>query len=75
MMTMVGVLAQQVILIPVGIIGAVLVLVGPGLSIVLAPAAALYGCVVWRAGVNSAARWLFWRQPELLNAVDPRRSG
>lgn len=75
MVAMLGLLVQQLILVPVGIVGLVIAFAGPGVSIVLAPVVAIYGYVVWRAGVSSAARWLFWRQPELLNAVDPRRSG
>jgi hypothetical protein len=42
---------------------------------VLSPFIALYGYVLWRIGVGMAVRWGFWRQPELLTAVDPRRSG
>ena len=37
------------------------------------PAVAVYGYVVWRIGLGMATRWAFWRQPELLLAVDPRR--
>jgi ABC-2 type transport system permease protein len=73
LVAMLGLLLQQLILAPVGIVGVVIAFAGPAVSIVLAPLVAIYGYVVWRAGVNSAARWLFWHQPELLNAVDPRR--
>jgi len=73
MVMMLCLLVQWLVLTPVGIEGAVIAFGGVAFSIVLAPAVAVYGYVVWRTGLGMATRWAFWRQPELLLAVDPRR--
>jgi ABC-2 type transport system permease protein len=72
-MLFVGMLIQAVLLIPVAIaVGAAAALWPVGL-VVVAPACALYGYALWRGGIAMAERWAWWRQPELLAAVDPRR--
>jgi ABC-2 type transport system permease protein len=68
-------LVQQLAILPVAIAAIAIALTGPGVGLVLSPFIALYGYVLWRIGVGMAFRWGFWRQPELLTAVDPRRSG
>jgi ABC-2 type transport system permease protein len=73
MIVMVCLLIQWLVLVPVGIAGLIIAVGGAAFTIPLAPAIALYGFVVWRAGLGMATRWAFWRQPELLLAVDPRR--
>jgi hypothetical protein len=37
--------------------------------------ATAYGAVVWWFGRRAAARHLWWRMPELLEAVSPRQAG
>jgi hypothetical protein len=64
---------QWVALIPVGIAAAIIVLQGPAWTLIVGPTVVLYGYGLWAAGVGYASRWAFWRQPELLLAVDPRR--
>jgi hypothetical protein len=61
------------VLFPVAIASVMIALGGAVFTIVLGPAIAVYGFVVWRIGLGVATRWAFWRQPELLVAVDPRR--
>ncbi|MGH9188091.1 MAG: hypothetical protein ACRD0U_20155, partial [Acidimicrobiales bacterium] len=68
-------LVQQVLLAPVAIAATLAALFAPAALIVIAPAGAVYGWVLWRTGLTMAERWAWWRQPELLLAVDPRRSG
>jgi ABC-2 type transport system permease protein len=65
---------QALLLSPVVIAAAIAVVVNPWLLAVVAPAAAGYGFLLWRAGLRVAGEWAWWRQPELLLAVDPRRS-
>jgi ABC-2 type transport system permease protein len=74
LVVMTCVFIQWLVLIPVAIAGAIIAIGGAVFSIPLAPAVALYGYAVWRIGLDMATRWAFWRQPELLLAVDPRRS-
>jgi hypothetical protein len=31
-----------------------------------------YGLFIWRVGVNRASRWVWWRLPELLEAISPK---
>lgn len=73
LLIMVAVVVQTVLLSPVAIAAAVCVAVSPVWLVVVAPACAAYGYGLWRAGVAIAERWAWWRQPELLLAVDPRR--
>jgi hypothetical protein len=37
--------------------------------------ASVYGAISWRIGRHVAARHLWWRMPELLDAVSPRHAG
>jgi len=62
-----------VLLTPVAIAVGVSAARWPAALVVVAPSCALYGYALWRRGVAMAVRWAWWRQPELLLAVDPRR--
>lgn len=73
LLLLLGVLAQGVLLTPVVVATSVCVAEAPAALVVVAPACAVYGYVLWRAGIAMAERWAWWRQPELLLAVDPRR--
>ena len=73
MLIMIAVLVQSVLLGPVVIAAGVCVAVAPGLLVVVAPVCAAYGYALWRLGISTAERSAYWRQPELLLAVDPRR--
>lgn len=70
---LVGMFLQVLLLLPVAIATGLCVAFAPALLIVVAPACAAYGFALWRLGLASAVRWAWWRQPELLLAVDPRR--
>lgn len=58
----------------------VLVLVAVGLGswppalAVAAVVAPVYGAFIWRVGLGIAARDVYWRQPELLAALSPKRT-
>ena len=73
LMYLLGVLVQGVLLAPVGIATGICLAVAPVGLLVVAPASAAYGFALWRAGTSMAERWAWWRQPELLLAVDQRR--
>ena len=73
LMLLIGVLIQAVLLTPVAIAVGVSAARWPAALVGVAPACALYGYALWRRGVAMAVRWAWWRQPELLLAVDPRR--
>jgi ABC-2 type transport system permease protein len=64
---------QGALLTPVVIAATIAVLAFPPALIVVAPMAVGYGFVLWRVGLGMADRWAWWRQPELLKAVDPAR--
>ncbi len=64
---------QGMLLAPVAIATAVCAAVAPVALIVVAPLCAAYGYALWRAGVGIAERSAWWRQPEMLLAIDPRR--
>jgi hypothetical protein len=68
-----GMIAQGLLLVPVVVAAGITAAQAPAALVVVAPACALYGYVLWRTGVNRAVRWAWWRQPELLLAVDARR--
>jgi ABC-2 type transport system permease protein len=70
---LVGMFVQGLLLAPVAIAAAVCAAVAPAALVIVAPACALYGYVLWRAGTANATRWAWWRQPEILLAVDPHR--
>jgi ABC-2 type transport system permease protein len=64
---------QAVILAPVAIAAGLCVAFAPLALVIVAPACAVYGYGLWQAGTKMAERWAWWRQPELLLAVDARR--
>ena len=64
---------QGLLLAPVAIATAVSAAVAPIALVVVAPLCAAYGYALWRAGVAIAERSAWWRQPEMLLAIDPRR--
>jgi ABC-2 type transport system permease protein len=70
---MVCVLVQGLLLAPIAVAAAVAAATAPIALGPVAVGAALYGWLLWRAGVGMAERWVWWRQPELLLAVHPRR--
>jgi ABC-2 type transport system permease protein len=45
----------------------------PGLFIA-GPLSVGYGLTLWRLGLRSSVRWLWWREAELLQAVRPRQA-
>src|SRR5205814_1080518 len=63
-------IVQWLLLAPLGIAGLLLVTIGPAASIVVVPLALGYGALMWRVGLDVAERWAFWRQAELLAAID-----
>jgi hypothetical protein len=73
MATLLALLIQGVLLSPVAIATAIAIALYPPLLAVVALAAAGYALLLWRAGLSMAESWAWWRQPELLLAVDPRR--
>lgn len=66
--------AQNLIIAPVAVAALVATRVAPAWLIILAPACALYGGLLWWAGLTIAIRYGEAHQPELLEAVDPARS-
>jgi ABC-2 type transport system permease protein len=73
LLQLLGLIGQALLALPIALLAvaglrwsgpllAAVVLVGP-----------LYGYLVWRAGIARAARFVQPRQPELLDAVSPRR--
>jgi ABC-2 type transport system permease protein len=66
-------IVQAVLLAPVAVAAALCATFAPLALVVVAPACAVYGYGLWHAGVGIAERWAWWRQPELLLAVDARR--
>jgi hypothetical protein len=73
-----GALAVQcVLLVPIGIVAAVLVIATPLpiATVVTLVAANAYGALIWRTGREIAVRSVWWRLPELLDAVSPRQAG
>ena len=73
-----GALAVQgILLLPVGAIAFALVVTQPLAlaTIVTVVIANAYGAAIWIAGRNMAWREVWWRLPELLEAVSPRQAG
>ncbi len=68
------ILAQNVAIAPVALATVVAVRVAPASLVVVAPACAVYGMVLWWAGLTVATSYARDHQPELLQAVDPARS-
>ena len=73
LMLLVAVAVQGLLLAPVAIATGVCIAVWPVGLVIVVPACAAYGYGLWRQGISIAERWAWWRQPELLLAVDPRR--
>jgi hypothetical protein len=47
----------------------------PVATVVTLLAANAYGALIWRTGREIAVRSVWWRLPELLDAVSPRQAG
>src|SRR5207253_2211828 len=73
MAAMLAMFVQAALIAPIAIATAIALAVQPVLLVVVAPAAAAYAWLLWRAGLSMATNWATWRQPELLLAVDPSR--
>jgi ABC-2 type transport system permease protein len=70
-------LVDVIIMVPVFVVVFVLLASTPlaVATIVSIAFASLYGAIAWRIGRQFAARHLWWRMPELLDAVSPRHAG
>jgi ABC-2 type transport system permease protein len=67
-------LVQGLLVLPVGVVGIVGLVAGPGWMTVLAPAAVVYGGALWWAGLTVAANFGRDHEPERIVAVDPART-
>ena len=67
-------LLQNLLMAPVAIGTAVALWLGPGWLVAAAPLAVAYGYAIWRVALQMAVQHAWWREPELLAAVDPARS-
>jgi ABC-2 type transport system permease protein len=74
---MAALLVDAIILVPVGVVTAVALQSLPlaAATILSVGCASVYGALAWRVGMRSASRHLWWRMPELLDAVSPRHAG
>jgi ABC-2 type transport system permease protein len=73
-----GALAVQcILLLPIAAVTTVLVVATPlpVATLVALAAANAYGLLIWRTGRDLAVRSVWWRLPELLDAVSPRQAG
>jgi len=73
-----GALAVQcILLLPIAAVTTVLVVATPlpVATLVAVAAANAYGVLIWRTGRDLAVRSVWWRLPELLDAVSPRQAG
>ena len=73
-----GALAVQGVLIfPIVVLTAALVAAQPlaVATVIVLVLANVYGAFIWVCGRNIAARDIWWRLPELLDAVSPRQAG
>jgi ABC-2 type transport system permease protein len=68
---------QGVLLIPVGVLAFALITTQPLAiaTIVTVVIANVYGAMIWVTGRNLAWREVWWKLPELLEAVSPRQAG
>ncbi|MGO9873621.1 MAG: hypothetical protein ACLPVY_07450 [Acidimicrobiia bacterium] len=68
---------QAVLLAPIGVLAFALVATTPLAAATVATVviANVYGATIWVSGRNIAWRTVWWRLPELLEAVSPRRAG
>lgn len=73
-LVMLGSLVQNLAIAPVAVATLVAVNVAPASLIVVAPACAVYGGLLWWLGLNLATNYGRAHQPELLTAVNPERS-
>jgi ABC-2 type transport system permease protein len=69
-------MVDALLLAPVGAVTGVTLVTQslPVATVVSVPFALAYGGAAWRLGLRSAARRLWWRMPELLDAVSPRQA-
>jgi ABC-2 type transport system permease protein len=75
LVSLLALVAVGVLVVPIAIaVGVALSRTATAL-IVVVPASIAYGGVVWWLGRRSAVRWVWWRQPELLDAISVRHSG
>jgi hypothetical protein len=70
-------LVDAIVLVPVGILTAIALheLSLPAATAVSVAVATLYGATAWLYGLRAASRRVYWRMPELLDAVSPRHAG
>ena len=62
---------EALLLVPVAGLVLLGLTVWPPALVIAAPAAVGYGWLIWRAGLNYASRWVWWRLPELLETLTP----
>ncbi len=74
---MTAVLVDAIILVPVGVLTAIALHVLPlaAATVLSVGCATVYGALAWVFGTRAASRYLWWRMPELLDAVSPRHAG
>jgi ABC-2 type transport system permease protein len=74
---MAALLVDAIILVPVGVVTAIALHSLPlaAATILSVGCATVYGAFAWRVGIRGASRHLWWRMPELLDAVSPRQAG
>jgi hypothetical protein len=74
---MAALLVDAVLLVPVGVVTAIALNSLPlaAATILSVGCASVCGAVAWRIGTRRASRHLWWRMPELLDAVSPRHAG
>ncbi|HEY4378220.1 MAG TPA: hypothetical protein VGM93_13725, partial [Acidimicrobiales bacterium] len=66
---------QNLLVAPAAVAIALAATRAPIALVIVVPVVAAYAALVWRAGLTMAIDWGWWREPELLTAVDPGRSG
>ena len=71
--TMAAMLLEVLLLVPVAVAAAVVVVWTLAATVVV-PLTLVYGYVLWRLGLRVAERRLWWRLPELLDALSPKRA-
>jgi len=74
---MAALLVDAIILLPVGVVTAIALRSLPlaAATILSVGCTTVYGAFAWRVGTRRASRYLWWRMPELLDAVSPRHAG
>jgi len=71
LMLLLAMAVQGVLLAPVAIAAGLCASFAPAALLVVAPACAVYGGLLWWAGLGVAVRWAWWRQAEILEAITP----